>query len=222
MVSRPAIANDVTCLIAELKDIDSSNRYSVEEDCVRYAVDTRRNEFHAGRALARKALAEIGFEPGPLPAGNNRMPIWPPDVVGSISHSKRFVGVAVSVSDTIHSLGLDIELRYSVEPSLYPSILLPQEQEELETRAIDPTVYFSCKEALFKAVFPIHKEYFDFVDVELAISTERFAVRSLNPDLSSNPTISLARGFHHRHLDHMISLCVIPADSSTSKADFAA
>ena len=81
-----------------------------EEACLSpRAVAKRRREFAAGRACARAALARLGVVDFPLRSGPDRTPLWPPDIVGSLSHCADFCGVAVARRGTIAGLGLDVE-----------------------------------------------------------------------------------------------------------------
>src|SRR3970040_1578684 len=47
----------------------------------------RAAEFRLGRRAAHLALKAIGSEPQPILRGSQREPIWPPGVVGSITHA---------------------------------------------------------------------------------------------------------------------------------------
>src|SRR4051812_21125431 len=51
------------------------------------AVLTRRQQFTAGRQLARQAWARLGQAPVPLLNDVQRVPVWPKGVVGTITHT---------------------------------------------------------------------------------------------------------------------------------------
>jgi enterobactin synthetase component D len=109
----------------------------------------------------------------------HRYPLWPDGIVGSISHTHRYVGVALARTRNYLGLGLDLEVRNSVTPDLFESILVGSEMKQLSTRVQVElaTVLFSCKEAIFKAVNPVFNEFIDFLDVEVDVSDGRFRAR---------------------------------------------
>ena len=49
--------------------------------------DVRRAEYSSGRRVAREALALLGIKNFGV-AARGRVPMWPPGVVGSITHSR--------------------------------------------------------------------------------------------------------------------------------------
>jgi len=141
-----------------------------EAACVRRAVAKRRREFTAGRLCARDALATLGIHDFPLLVGEGRVPIWPPGVVGSISHCKDYCGVAVARADTIVGLGFDVERADPLEPELLARICTPRERERLPASpgAPDPgKLTFCAKESFYKCYFPHTREFLGFQDVEI-------------------------------------------------------
>ena len=58
-----------------------------ERPFVKKAVEKRRREFSAGRTCARQALRELGCADAPIVQDQNGAPLWPPGIVGSITHS---------------------------------------------------------------------------------------------------------------------------------------
>ena len=61
-----------------------------EELALGDAVEKRRREFMTGRACAREALAGLGFPDSPVGSGTKGEPLWPPGVVGSITHCEGY------------------------------------------------------------------------------------------------------------------------------------
>lgn len=125
----------------------------------------RMQEFQLGRLCAYEAYYKLtGKELYSLPSGDNREPLWPADVVGSISHTQEWIAAAVAKSDVVLGVGIDLEgmgrakselSRYitneydlSVHPDFSPEELL--------------TLIFSAKESLYKALFPSVKKFFGF------------------------------------------------------------
>ncbi len=155
-----------------------------EEPYVRRAVEKRRREFAAGRACARKALEYFGISGCPLPVGPNRAPIWPGDIVGSITHCEGFVGVAVARRGRICGIGVDAERAGPLDPEVVELICSPSERDWIHTDAPRdstawPKLFFSAKEAVYKCLSSFCERPLGFHDVEIAVqpSEGRFAIR---------------------------------------------
>ncbi|WP_193161639.1 4'-phosphopantetheinyl transferase family protein [Microbulbifer hainanensis] len=135
------------------------------------SVTKRKAEFLAGRYCAKAALSELGYFHTPVAIGHNRCPAWPAGISGSISHSEnRAVCV---VSRNFQGVGIDIthKIPGKIISEINTSILNKNEEDICKSYA-DPTqdgvtLIFSMKEALFKALYPQVKKYFDFLDVEV-------------------------------------------------------
>ncbi|XPF93339.1 4'-phosphopantetheinyl transferase family protein [Colwellia sp. RE-S-Sl-9] len=132
------------------------------------AVPKRKAEFLAGRYLAKVALQTMGKPFWHIPIGENREPIWPSGIIGSISHSSNIAQCIISENKYYQYIGLDIEHwisendRQNIESSI---ITASSEYESLIphlplNKAL--TVIFSAKESLFKALYKNIGEYFDF------------------------------------------------------------
>jgi 4'-phosphopantetheinyl transferase EntD len=150
------------------------------------AVESRRREFAIGRACARRALAALGYPPVSLPVGSHRQPLWPADVVGSITHSGRLCAASVARRAELAGLGIDAEQVDAVTPELI-SLIESNDSivRALTARNLPLSLLFSGKEAAFKAWFPRAGFYLDFRDVELVVTgDESFSVRSARADLS--------------------------------------
>ena len=77
-----------------------------EEALVVRAVASRRNEFSTGRWLARQGLQGLGLADSPIGMGRLRNPLWPSNVVGTISHDGDLCAVALLKSQIILNLEL--------------------------------------------------------------------------------------------------------------------
>jgi len=187
--------DNATVLIAE---ISRSSRELVagELEAVKDAVPSRKKEFAAGREIALIALAKIGFHESSLPVSQQRFPVWPNGVVGSISHTSTMVGVAVAPRSHYSSIGFDLEIEGAVDPELCSVILSESEKQAAdESPAADfATTIFGCKEAVYKAVNPITSEYFDFLDVRITITQNTFIAECI-ADIQSASIINSGTGF---------------------------
>jgi enterobactin synthetase component D len=139
------------------------------------ATHKRREEHLAGRYCANRALSRLRVaSPEPVERGALGEPVWPPGVVGSITHSEKFASAAVSVDPTLHGLGIDSELILPLQTCSEIASTIAGSDERWRTidmtglsaqRAL--TLLFSAKESLFKCVAPLIGSYFDFLDAEL-------------------------------------------------------
>jgi 4'-phosphopantetheinyl transferase EntD len=139
---------------------------------VERAVQRRRLEFAAGRQLARRLLAEAGQGIDVLPSDADRVPCWPQAVVGSITHCRSLCAVAVAPRTLSAGIGLDVEPAEPMNPELLPQILRETERDRLRDwpeawRDFAGILSFSAKEALYKSIYPAHRVFLEFHDVEL-------------------------------------------------------
>lgn len=145
--------------------------YPEEEFAVRQAVPSRKLEFSAGRECARRALRKLGRAPMPIGVGTGRQPVWPEGFVGSITHQDSFAMAAVADSRKIRLIGIDLATSEPLEKSLVRLVCSDEEVRDAGPATAYPggvcpyKLVFSIKEALFKCLFPVVGQYFDFLDV---------------------------------------------------------
>jgi 4'-phosphopantetheinyl transferase EntD len=133
----------------------------------------RRREFTAGRACARRALVELGVDSAPVPVGPDRAPRWPAGIVGSITHTKGYCAAAVAREREIRSLGIDAEERVVLPREVRDLVCLPAEVSWCMGRDDGPwwpVVFFSAKEAIFKAWSSLVGTWLDFHDVHVELN----------------------------------------------------
>ena len=150
------------------------------------AVPKRVGEFAAGRACARAALAQLGIGGFELRSAADRSPLWPPGIVGSISHTDGFCGAAAGSSAHVLGLGLDAEARHRVGPDLWRRICTEEERRQLATldavqAAERATLIFSAKEAFYKAQYPLTRQWLNFTDVTVHVEAGHFDVVPQRP-----------------------------------------
>lgn len=134
----------------------------------------RAREFGAGRAAARAAMEMLGHVPRPVLQGEDRAPVWPTGLQGSISHTGRDCVAVVTDAPEIAALGLDLEPSTPLEPALWPEICTVAEMQWLAS--LGPTqrghfakLIFCAKEAVYKAQYQISRTMLDFHAVALII-----------------------------------------------------
>jgi len=145
-----------------------------EASCVANAVAKRRAEFATGRVCARRALAALGVEGWPLLPDAQRVPVWPPGVVGSITHARGYTAAAAARRGEVAGLGLDVEVASPLAPDLVDRICLAAELRRQAAlprlSGLDwPKLHFSAKEAAFKGYYPLARRMLGFHDMELEI-----------------------------------------------------
>ena len=141
------------------------------------AVAKRRREFALGRSSAHYALQQIQVPWSPILKGKNNQPLWPPGVVGSISHTDQVAIAAVAQRSYYAGIGVDIELLdRKISPAIADRICLPSEKAWIAAGA-DPIIrlliVFSAKESVFKALFPVDEIFLGFSDAELKWDADR-------------------------------------------------
>lgn len=123
----------------------------------------REEEFLAGRYCALMALKKYGLDTNYLETSADDIPVFPKGFSGSISHTKEF---AISfVSDYYQLLGVDLEIIMTQKRAikLAPAFLSSDEMALIsENFNFYSTIIFSCKESIYKALFPLVGEYFGF------------------------------------------------------------
>ena len=114
------------------EEVDVALLYPEEAACIAAFVPARRREFAQGRLCARRALADLGIRHFPLLPGKDRAPIWPPGVVGSLTHCGGTCAVAVARDDKLAGVGIDIESAEPLSDELLHLVCVPAERARLE------------------------------------------------------------------------------------------
>lgn len=146
-----------------------------EEAAIAAAVPARRREFAAARACARAALAQVGRKPVAIGTGPNREPLWPPGVVGSITHCAGYRAGAVATDAVAVGIGIDAEPHAPLPPDVHGLVTLPAERAGLaRLAAADPSVHwdrllFSAKESIYKVWFPLTHRWLGFEEAEVRV-----------------------------------------------------
>jgi 4'-phosphopantetheinyl transferase EntD len=168
---RPEVA------VAEASDRDWDADVPPEESAhVARAGARRRREFAAGRACARRALARLGLELGPLPSGPDRAPVWPEAVVGSITHCAGYCAAAVARRRDVLALGIDAEVNAPLPEGVAELVCTGRELSWSGDGDRGPTPWrtliFSAKESIYKAWQPLTGHWLGYLDVELTIDPD--------------------------------------------------
>ncbi len=171
-------------------DLDERASCEPKPGSERWSVE-RMREFAAGRRCAAQALADAGARCVDVEVGAHREPLWPRGYVGSITHAPMFAFAAVARRGDVASIGVDSEPVLD-EASLDAVASLtfgPGERRLVAGRRDLATAVFSAKESLFKALYPLVRVAFDFIDATAASLDLRagqgICVLSLERDLAA-------------------------------------
>lgn len=157
----------------------------------------RQAEFLAARICARQALfKQTGQFKLPSQQAQSRIPLWPSQSCGSMSHSHQLCAAIVGARSYWQGLGLDLEKPIPIERAqrLAATVLTADEYRSYQNlnstkKAEYLTLAFSFKESLFKALNPLSGCYFGFHDAQLLWiegTAQGVARLRLNKDLSAH------------------------------------
>lgn len=150
--------------------------YPQEQEAICDAVAKRRREFVAGRTAARMACVRLGIAAGAIPVAQDRTPIWPEGVVGSIAHSDASCLVVVGRTERWRSIGVDVETVGRVTRDLWPLLFCADEcvalERQCERDEAAATVFFCLKEAFFKLQYGVTRCVPDPRDLRIAPAAE--------------------------------------------------
>jgi len=156
-------------------ECDDGGLFPEEAALVAGATAKRRSEFTGVRVCARLALARAGVQPAPIMPGPSGAPLWPPGIVGSMTHCDGYRAAAVGRADAFAAIGIDAE-PYDVLPGrVLPRVASESERIGLAGLArVAPEfcwdrILFSAKEAVFKAWSPATGRRLGFSEAEVVL-----------------------------------------------------
>lgn len=179
-----------------------------ERQAVERAVAKRQNEYFATRHLARLALAELAVPDCAILNNDDRSPRWPDGIVGSLTHTDSWCGVAVAkFGAPLRNVGIDLERVGSVSPEVAKRILSERELSGATPR--EASLRFSAKEAFYKAIYPFVRRYVGFGEVEIELGSARaFEVRVVSSQLASEVAERVFKG-HYALNDELCATVVV-------------
>jgi 4'-phosphopantetheinyl transferase EntD len=138
-----------------------------ERDYIKGASLPRQREFSTSRWCARKSLKKLDIDSGLILTGEQREPLWPQGIVGSIAHAKGMYCAVVGRGSSYLSLGIDIEpIKKHIADKTFAVIANNDEIEWTKStgqnKDLMKLLIFSAKECLFKLLFPLIKMNFSF------------------------------------------------------------
>lgn len=136
------------------------------------AVEKRRREFAAGRGCARRVLAKLGWPGFAILSGEAREPIWPPGILGSITHCPGYCAAAATRDcqpDGLRGVGIDAEVNRPLPDGVLGLTCTARERARLVgiPGVSVPTLVFSAKESVYKAWYPVARRWLGYLDAEI-------------------------------------------------------
>lgn len=130
----------------------------------------------AARIVARALLRQLGYETTALPRSFGGAPIWPKGVLGSLAHDSGVAVAAVSTSQELAGIGIDIEPAEILPADLLELVTTPRERLRIESDPYQGRLFFVAKEAAYKAVYPLDRVLLDHHDVEVDLAAQQAIV----------------------------------------------
>lgn len=157
-----------------------------ERSLIRNVASGREREIATGRDLARRLLAELDRPSEAILRDEDKLPVWPEGVVGSITHKspgrsaapeRGGCVVAVALAAKVGALGVDLEENKAIHPRLLGRVCSSRERSWAEDEHQNTDLaggplcrgrlLFSAKEAVYKAFFPRTRAVWSFQEVEI-------------------------------------------------------
>lgn len=161
--------------IYSVKTPDNSGDFMLhplEARCCEQKAGKSKKQFFLGRAAARAALANLNMGIHPVLVGEHNEPLWPPGVVGSITHTEDIAVAVAAYEEKTAGIGIDLE-RVTSKINLRISEKICTESEKAwisnykNNRHLRLVMMFSAKESVYKAFFSTFMPDINFLDIEL-------------------------------------------------------
>ena len=164
--------------------------------------------FASGRRCVRALQKQLDLPEFELPPGEFG-PVWPSDLVGSISHSRELV--AASILRNALGVGIDIEYQRRLRVDAARRVATRKEYSRYSAVPdFDWTLLFSAKESVFKAFSPLARCYIGFQEVELLLdtTTQSFSVKYVGNTIDK-VLFERSEGHWSALVDHLITIVTV-------------
>jgi len=145
-------------------------------------------KFAAGRAAARNALRDLGVPPGDVPVGPSMVPVWPPGIVGSITHITGFAMAVVGSENDYLGLGVDAEWEVRTIEERVAQRMFTEDELSIEAPRL---ALFCAKEAAFKAMHGVDPPPRTIAGVRLTPTLEHDLLEAELAGQAQNPETSV-------------------------------
>jgi 4'-phosphopantetheinyl transferase EntD len=183
----------------------------------RNAAPRRKAEFAAGRTCGRQAMRVLGLPEMPILRGDDRQPLWPEGIVGSITHCDGYCAAAVGRAADFSAIGIDAENNEPLPANVLGAVAFGDELEWVHS--LPPVgvcwdrLLFSIKEAVYKAWYPRERRWLDFDQVSVALDIEKttFQARISGVPASRVSDGVVYRGFYLTTESLILTSVCVPA-----------
>ena len=149
-----------------------------EVDTFAPGVDKVRRASGAARIVARELMLRLGHAQRAVPKSASGMPIWPTGIVGSLAHDSEVSVAAIALEREFSSLGVDVEPAEALDPDLLDFVVTENERRSIGDDPCRGRLFFSIKESVYKAVYPLDGTFLDHQDVEVCLASKTAIVRN--------------------------------------------
>lgn len=158
--------DDITIVSLPVSAIEvEKSSVEIPQD-LKSSIELRQREYVAGRLCAQKAIERITGEQVAVGRDERGLPVWPQNIVGSITHSAGIAGAAIALNTRYSRLGIDVEEVVSEEHAQgLLSVCTSSEEREFFGTPTKATQLFAAKEAFYKAFYADLGGIIDFTDV---------------------------------------------------------
>lgn len=176
------------------------NNYSIypqEYKLIAHSVQSRQNEFSTARWLARIGLKKFGKKNWPVLTGRLGNPLWPQELIGSISHDGNLCVVVLMYKKKLLNFGIDlIYLPKHNDKFIELAPIFMAHSNELTfmkmliTDINHAALLFSIKESIVKAISHKINDFIDLRSIILQFINNklRFKIADYSPnvDITAN------------------------------------
>lgn len=159
--------DDISIVTLPIAEIDIKQSLIEIPHDLQSAMESRKREYIAGRLCAQKAIERITGEQIAVGRDERGLPVWPPSIIGSISHSSKLACAAVADRALYSRLGIDVEevvTNEHVEGLL--SVCASPKEQVLFMTPTKATLLFAAKEAFYKAFYTDLGGIIEFSDID--------------------------------------------------------
>jgi len=164
-----------------------------------------RRQSGAARIVARRLLSRLNYNDVAITKTSYGAPVWPAGIVGSLAHEERVALAAVARETDFLALGVDIEPAEELPDNLAEIIATPAERSRYGQPFLRGRELFAAKEAVYKAVYPLDRQFLDFHDIEVELEQ-----RVARVSYGRTATVKVSAG------SHVIALAFLRTERSIS------
>lgn len=211
----PSLFDGIYCLVSQIEDVLEQNGNLFQDEVLLSETmpDFRKKEFLAGRILSRIALNHLNISSSSIPHDEHGCSLFPEGSIGSISHSRKIIAVAVASSKKYHGIGIDIEQIGRIKENVFQRIATQKENDMIspisgESQQIQKTIVFSAKEAFYKFQFPLTKQYVNWKDISVIPQNDgNITIQYENKTISSKVTSKPLLAYFSQRNQTIFTLC---------------